>query len=331
MGSLLIFLIITQVLLGILLSFYYEASNQRFYVITQIHLESYLGCIAHLSHLFLARFIFLVMYMHISKGLYQGSFYKFKLLWVSGFFLLLLIIFVAFIGYVLPWGQIRLWGATVITNLLSVLPYGDDIVFWIWGGFFISTYTLKLFFSIHFLFPIILILVSIIHLIILHYIGSSNPLGMDRALKREFLPNFLIKDMLNVVLILFIFGLCLYQAYYFRESENFLLACYSNSPLHIKPEWYFLQFYSILRAIPNKLGGVLSFSLSIIFLGMLVFKDSKINFNSFKRWSIFISRVIVSRLILIWLGGTPIEYPYNLISKIFTFTYFFWFILITLL
>jgi len=323
------FLAIIQIVLGVLLSFYYEASSQRFYVVMQIHLESCVGHVLRLSHLFLARFLFLVIYLHIIKGLYQNSFYKFKMLWCSGYSLFLVIIIIAFLGYVLPWGQIRLWGATVITNLLRVLPYGDALVFWIWRGFFISNYTLKLFFSIHFLAPLLIIALATLHIIILHYLGSSNPLGVDFPLnKREFLPNFLVKDLLNIGAILFIFGVCWLNPYYFRESENFLLASYLSSPLHIKPEWYFLQFYSILRAIPNKLGGVLAFFVAVIRLAMIVLKVSTINYSSFKGWGSFVTGFLVINLLLMWLGGALIEHPFDLLSKIFTFIYFFWFLVL---
>jgi len=239
-----------------------------------------------------------------------------------------IIIIVSFLGYVLPWGQMSLWGATVIINLLTVFPIGDYLVKWIWGGFFVSNFTLKLIFTLHFILPILLLLVITVHIMLLHFNGSSNSLGSYiNLIKIEFLPVFLWKDLLNLSIVLIMLILTLINPYLIRDRENFNLANPIVSPAHIQPEWYFLQYYAILRAIPRKLGGVLFFVLSLAMLTLLFLLKYKVRLT-FKVWYIIFLIFIRINLVLIWLGGSPVEFPFLYISQIFSILYFSWFFLL---
>lgn len=273
---------------------------------------------------------FFLIFLHIFKAIINLS-YKFKFVWFSGIGILLISIIVAFVGYVLPWGQISFWAATVITNLLSAIPYlGKMLVEWIWGGFSVSYPTLNRFFSFHFLFPIIIILLVFIHLIFLHINGSSNsissPLNLDKI---RFDPFFSIKDILGVIFFLFIFLiLILINPYYSVDSENFIEANPLITPIHIKPEWYFLFAYAILRAVPNKIGGVSALLIRILILYFKSFQNLsfKIKFNFLKK--ILLIMFCFSFFILSYLGAKNVEYPYELISILFRFIYFIFVILI---
>lgn len=257
--------------------------------------------------------------------------WKFKFVWFSGIIILLISIIVAFVGYVLPWGQISFWAATVITNLLSAIPYvGKILVEWIWGGFSVSYPTLSRFFSFHFLFPLIILLIVILHVIFLHTNGSintiSSPLNLDKI---RFDPFFSVKDILGIIFYLFIFlSLILINPYYSVDSENFIEANPLVTPIHIKPEWYFLFAYAILRSIPNKIGGVVALLIRIFILYIKVFQfiNFKIKFNFFKK--IFLLIFLFSFLILTLLGAKVVEYPYESISIIFRIFYFIFVILI---
>lgn len=232
-------------------------------------------------------------------------------------------------GYVLPWGQISLWGATVITNLISVLPYGETLCLWVWGGYFVSSITLKLFFSFHFILPFILLIFILSHLILLHYKGSSNSLGGNSPLiKNEFLPVYLYKDLINMILIFFFFVIIYLNPYIICDPENFIQANLIISPIHIKPEWYFLQYYAILRAIPNKLGGVIIFFFRILLLFILRSIKRNLFLWNFKIWFILRALFVRINFTLLWAGGREVSWPQFEISQIFTLLYFFWFILL---
>jgi len=243
--------------------------------------------------------------------------------WISGWFTIILIITVAFIGYVLPWGQIRLWGATVITNLLSSIPVlGKFLVEWVWGGFFVSNFTLKLFFRVHFVLPFVIIFIIVFHLMILHFYGSSNLIGRIFLTKTEFTPIYTYKDILNVLIILILLILITFKPYSIGEPENFLPADPIVSPVHIKPEWYFLQYYAILRSIPRKVGGVICFFLSVICPLIIYIVKYYNSIIIFKIWVLFIWQLLLVNLILAWLGGCPVERPYLFLSQIFSWIYF---------
>ena len=233
-------------------------------------------------------------------------------------------------GYVLPWGQISFWGATVITNLISAIPYfGETIVYWVWGGFAVGERTLTRFFTFHFILPFILLALVMVHLLFLHQTGSSNPVGLNSNFdKIPFHPYFSIKDMVGWIVL---FGgfllLTLQDPWYLGDPENFLPANSLVTPTHIKPEWYFLFAYAILRSIPNKLGGVIAIVLSIAILYLLVFREQT-KFNSFNSPSqkLLYWWFIRLFLILTWIGGNPVEDPYIVLGQIARVIYVLYFI-----
>lgn len=284
------------------------------------------GWILRIFHANGASIFFICIYFHIRRGLYFSS-YSQTHVWMRGTSLLLILIATAFLGYVLPWGQISFWGATVITNLFSAIPLiGEDIVFWLWGGFAVRNPTLRRFFALHFFLPFVLIGIMIIHLLFLHQKGRSNPIGIYRNYdKILFHPYFSWKDILGVVIFLNIFFyLCIINPWLLGDPENFIPANPLVTPTHIQPEWYFLFAYAILRAIPNKLGGVIALVLSVIVLYILPFlKFSKFKSNSF---NIFIKRRIwiLFRLLflLTWIGARSVSEPYVLIGQVLTTIYF---------
>jgi len=272
-----------------------------------------------------ASLFFICLYLHISKGIYYFSFCL-REVWNIGVIILLIAIATAFIGYVLPWGQISFWGATVITNLLSAIPYiGEATVQWIWGGFAIDNATLNRFFTIHFVLPFIVAALVIVHLIFLHQTGSNNPLGLNSNLdKIPFHPFFSIKDLLgSTVIILGLSLIVLMTPTLLGDVENFMPANPLVTPIHIQPEWYFLFAYAILRSIPNKLGGVIALGASILILFTLPVSTCKSKIKQFYFSSKIIIWVILNLVILLtWIGARPVEAPFILTGQIITVIYF---------
>lgn len=335
-GSLLGLCLIIQIIRGIFLSIHYcpntiLAFNRIIHIIQDVNF----GWFTRLIHINGASFFFFCLYFHIGRGIYYGS-YKLIKPWIIGVIIFLLTIATAFIGYVLPWGQISFWGATVITNLISTIPYiGQNVVEWIWGDFSVRNPTLNRFFSFHFILPFIVTAIVIIHLLFIHKTGSNNPLGLNRNLNKiNFHPYFSIKDTYGFILILIILLIFIFfSPFILSDPENFILANSISTPLHIQPEWYFLFAYTILRSIPNKLGGVIALLISILILLILPFfnlhKFQRIKFypiNQVIFW-IFINNV----LILTWLGSQPVESPFIEISQILTILYFSFFLINPLL
>lgn len=225
---------------------------------------------------------FVCIYLHIGRGIYYRR-YNLHLTWSVGIIILFITIATAFLGYVLPWGQISFWGATVITNLLSAIPYlGNTIVQWLWGGFAIDNATLTRFFTFHFLLPFIIAALILVHLLFLHQTGSNNPLGLNRNIdKIPFHPYFVYKDIVGFLIIIRrLTFLVLTNPYLLRDPENFTPANPLVTPIHIQPEWYFLFAYAILRSIPNKLGGVIALFISISILFIIPFINKKILKNT---------------------------------------------------
>nr|YP_918978.1 cytochrome b [Romanomermis iyengari]ABL73798.1 cytochrome b [Romanomermis iyengari] len=328
LGSLLLMLILIQILSGVMLSLFYENSMMSFTSLWVIHMEIFNGSLIHYIHLNFASFLFMVLYFHMVKALLYNSYLNLKFVWLTGWLMMILFMMIAFLGYVLPWGQMSLWGATVITNLLSTLPFGNYLVQWIWGGYFVSNITLKLFFSLHFLFPLLTLTVIALHMITLHYYGSSNPLGTyNNIVKSEFSLNYLVKDLVNIILLLVFIIFSLLKSFNLSDPENFIMANSLVSPIHIQPEWYFLQYYAILRAIPSKVGGVIIFVLSLVMIAsMILFK----NLNScYTKMNLFMMLVfMIVNIILMWLGGQVVEEPYLTVSQFFSFLYFMWFLVL---
>ena len=332
-GSLLGLIIIFQLITGILLSIHYCRNiDLAFSSIIHIMRNIDRGWFIRYIHANSASLFFIFLYIHIGRGIYYNSFLLIET-WNSGIILFILSIATAFLGYVLPWGQIRFWGATVITNLLSTIPYsGTNIVEWIWGGFSIRNPTLTRFFSIHFILPFIIILIIILHLLFLHQTGSNNPLGFNSDSDRIiFHPYYRIKDFLGFIIAI---GLILYLVIFlpniFNDTENFIPANSSLTPTHIKPEWYFLWIYAILRSIPNKLGGVIAAFSGVLIITILpVFHFNIINSLRFYPINkfLFFYILITPFFLLTWLGGCPVKDIFVIIRQAST-TFFFLFFLL---
>lgn len=331
-GSLLGLCLIIQILTGLFLTMYYTANIEiAFFRVNYICRNVNYGWLIRTLHANGASFFFICIYFHIGRGIYYESF-NLKYTWIIGIIILFLLIGTAFIGYVLPWGQISFWGATVITNLLSAIPYlGNIIVNWIWGGFAVDNATLTRFYTFHFLLPFILTIIIIIHLLFLHQTGSNNPLGINRNLdKIPFHPFFSFKDLIGFLIILFILTiLTIINPYLLGDPDNFIPANPLVTPVHIQPEWYFLFAYAILRSIPNKLGGVIALIMSILILIILPITFNKkiqgIQFypiNQILFWSI-----ITTIILLTWIGARPVEEPYIITGQLLTILYFSYFIL----
>jgi len=326
-GSLLGIFILIQITSGLFLSIHYSANIEiAFETIIHICRNVEYGWLIRTIHANGASFFFLCLYLHVGRGIYYNS-YIYTQTWIVGIILLFLSIGTAFIGYVLPWGQISFWGATVITNLLSAVPYiGNNLVQWVWGGFAVDNATLTRFFSFHFILPFVLIALTIIHLIFLHETGSNNPIGINRAIdKIPFHPYFTFKDIIGFVVVLILFiSLNLYRPYYLGDPDNFIPANPLVTPVHIQPEWYFLFAYAILRSIPNKLGGVIALILSIAILIFIPFS----NFNKFQGNNFYpINKIlfwilVITIFLLTWIGARPVEAPYILTGQILSLIYF---------
>lgn len=330
-GFLLSISFIIQFIRGLFLSMHYCPNTIiAFKRIVHIIQNVNYGWLIHNIHLNGASLFFIFMYIHIGRGLYYHSF-KLIHTWIRGVSIFIISIATAFLGYVLPWGQISFWGATVITNLLSSIPYlGTNITLWIWGGFSINNSTLNRFYSFHFILPFILIILIILHILFLHETGSNNPLGINRNLfKIPFHPYFSIKDFLRLIVIIILFNLIiLIYPYITSDPDNFIPINPLITPPHIQPEWYFLFAYAILRSIPNKTGGVIALIISIIILYSLPFiKSPTIRSIIFYPLNQMIFWIFInSFLILTLLGIYPIEPPFIILRQITTLCYFTYFI-----
>nr|ADP94753.1 cytochrome b [Enteromius fasciolatus] len=326
-GSLLGLCLATQILTGLFLAMHYTSDiSTAFSSVVHICRDVNHGWLVRNVHANGASFFFICIYLHIARGLYYGS-YLYKKTWNIGVVLLLLVMMTAFVEYVLPWGQMSFWGATVITNLLSAVPYmGDMLVQWIWGGFSVDNATLTRFFAFHFILPFIAAAMTIMHLIFLHETGSNNPAGLKSDTdKVPFHPYFTYKDLLGfMVLILALLLLALFSPNLLGDPENFTPANPLVTPPHIKPEWYFLFAYAILRSIPNKLGGVLALLASILVLmAVPLLHTSKQQGLTFRPITQFMFWTLVADMaILTWIGGMPVEYPFVAIGQIASILYF---------
>nr|YP_009045349.1 cytochrome b [Parasarpa dudu]AHA03700.1 cytochrome b [Parasarpa dudu] len=331
-GSLLALCLMMQILTGLFLTMYYTANvDLAFFSINYICRNVNYGWLIRTLHANGASFFFICIYFHIGRGIYYESF-NLKFTWMIGVIILFLLMATAFMGYVLPWGQMSFWGATVITNLLSAIPYlGTMLVNWIWGGFAVDNATLTRFYTFHFLFPFIILMLTMIHLLFLHQTGSNNPLGINSNLdKIPFHPFFTFKDLIGfIILISILTFLSLTNPYLLGDPDNFIPANPLVTPIHIQPEWYFLFAYAILRSIPNKLGGVIALVMSILILIILPFTYNKkiqgIQFyplNQILFW-FFITTIIL----LTWIGTQSVENPYIITGQILTLNYFSYFII----
>nr|AAR25284.1 cytochrome b [Pipraeidea melanonota] len=326
-GSLLGICLITQIITGLLLATHYTAdTNLAFSSVAHMCRDVQFGWLIRNLHANGASFFFICIYLHIGRGIYYGSYLN-KETWNIGVILLLTLMATAFVGYVLPWGQMSFWGATVITNLFSAIPYiGQTLVEWAWGGFSVDNPTLTRFFALHFLLPFVIVGLTLVHLTFLHETGSNNPTGIPSDCdKIPFHPYYTIKDALGFVLMLSLLAsLALFSPNLLGDPENFTPANPLVTPPHIKPEWYFLFAYAILRSIPNKLGGVLALAASILVLFLMpLLHTSKLRSMTFRPLSqILFWTLVANVLVLTWVGSQPVEHPFIIIGQLASFTYF---------
>nr|QNT26854.1 cytochrome b [Trigonopterus tounensis] len=329
-GSLLGLCLLIQILTGIFLSMHYCPNmDLAFNSVVHISRNVNFGWLVRSLHSNGASCFFICLYIHIGRGMYYSSF-NLTETWMSGVTIFFLVMASAFLGYVLPWGQMSFWGATVITNLLSAIPYlGDTLVQWIWGGFSVSNATLTRFFSFHLILPFIVLAMIMVHLFFLHQTGSNNPLGLNSNIdKLSFHPYFSLKDLTGFIIMAFILAILSLKApYALSDPDNFIPANPMSTPAHIQPEWYFLFAYAILRSIPNKLGGVTALALSVGILYILPFTNKK-NFlstqfypiNKALFWTLFTCIILLT-----WIGARPVEAPFILVGQILTILYFMYF------
>lgn len=324
--------LILQIATGIFLAMHYTPhADLAFISVEHIMRDVNYGWLLRYMHLNGASFFFLVVYIHMFRGLYYGSFNKPReLLWIVGVIILFLMILTAFMGYVLPWGQMSFWAATVITNLASVVPFiGNLIVLWLWGGFSVDNATLNRFFSLHYLMPFVIVALVILHIIFLHEDGSSNPLGVSSAVDQIPFPYYIVKDIYGIVWFAFFYAyFVFFEPNTLGHPDNYIPANPMVTPTHIVPEWYFLPFYAILRSVPNKTFGVVLLLASILVLIILPFFGSaQIRSFTFRPLYKFLFWFfVVNCLLLGWIGGKPIESPYYELGQFFTIFYFSYFL-----
>nr|QJA16392.1 cytochrome b [Ips acuminatus] len=331
-GSLLGLCLMIQIITGLFLAMHFCSNIElAFNSIAHISRNVNYGWLIRIIHANGASFFFICLYLHIGRGIYYSS-YTLKETWLSGVTIFFLVMATAFLGYVLPWGQMSFWGATVITNLVSAIPYlGNTIVQWIWGGFAVDNATLSRFFALHFILPFIISAFVMIHLLFLHQTGSNNPLGLNSNIdKIPFHPFFTFKDLLGALIMLFLLTILSLQApYLLGDPDNFTPANPLMTPAHIQPEWYFLFAYAILRSIPNKLGGVIALILSIAILYILPFSNKK-KFQSNQFYpinKILFWSLLSIVMLLTWIGARPVENPYIILGQLLTIFYFSFFLI----
>lgn len=336
-GSIAGICLVVQILSGLFLAMHYVPNTKMaFDSVEHIMRDVNYGWLIRYIHAVGASMFFVALYAHMIRSLYYGS-YKAprEVLWWVGIIIFLLTMATAFMGYVLPWGQMSFWGATVITNLFSAIPViGESIVQWLWGGFSVDNPTLNRFFVLHFLMPFLIVGIVLVHLMALHTTGSNNPSGVPMKSKKDsipFHPYFTIKDMVGFVVFFLIFG---YFLFFYPNSlghpDNYIPANPLVTPPHIVPEWYFLPFYAILRAVPDKLGGVLMMFGAIILLFFLPYLDkSKVRSGAYRPlFKKFFYVFVINFVFLGWLGKSPAEGWYIWASRFATMYYYAYFLLI---
>nr|AJG41744.1 cytochrome b [Odontobutis potamophila] len=332
-GSLSGLCLITQIITGLFLAMHYTPDiMSAFSAITHICRDVNFAWLVRNVHANGACFFFTCIYLQIGRGLYYGS-YLYKETWNLGVMLLLLVMLTAFVGYLLPWGQMSFWGATVITNLLSAIRYvGNSLSQWIWGGFSVDNAILTRFFAFHFLLPFIIAAATVLPLLFLPETGSNNPTGLSSNTdKIPFHPYFSYKDLLRfAILLLTLISLALFSPKYLGDPDNFTPANPPVTPPHIKPEWYFLFAYAILRSIPNKLGGVLALLASILVRMIIPLlhtsNQRSLTFRPLSQLTFWLLMANVA--ILTWIGGMPVEHPYIIMWQVASFLYFFSFLML---
>jgi quinol-cytochrome oxidoreductase complex cytochrome b subunit len=330
-GFLSLYFLISQIITGIIIAMFYNANSLfAFGLILDMSNEIYYGWWLRYIHANGASFFFFCVYVHMFRGMYYGSFvYPRQYLWLSGSIIWVLMIATAFMGYVLPWGQMSFWGAMVITSLVGAVPLiGSDLLFLLWGSYSIDNVTLHRFYSLHYLLPFIIFMVSMIHLALLHEFGSNNPLGISVQLDNApFIPYYGIKDVFSIFGILFVFFIfvCFFPDK-LGHSDNYIMANSLITPPHIVPEWYFLVLYAVLRSVPNKLLGLFLIAAFIVCIVTMPFicKWFSIRSTIFRPlYGIIVWFFFFVFLSLGWIGGLPVLSPFLQIGQIVTFLYFF--------
>jgi len=337
LGSIAGIALVIQIVTGIVLAMHYTPHvDHAFDSVERIMRDVNYGWLLRYMHAVGASMFFVSVYIHIFRGIYYGS-YKTprELLWHIGIIIFLVMMATAFMGYVLPWGQMSYWGATVITNLFSAIPLiGDSIVTWLWGGFSVDNPTLNRFFSLHYLLPFVIVGLVILHIVALHTHGSNNPKGIDVKAGKDtipFHPYYTIKDFVGFGVYFLIFAFFIfYEPNYLGHPDNYIPADPLITPAHIVPEWYFLPFYAILRAVPSKLGGVILMLASILILFFLPWLDrSRVRSSNYRPWNRFAFFIfVIDCIILGYVGGQPAEEPYLTISRLAAAYYFFHFLIL---
>lgn len=340
LGSMALFCLLIQIISGLFLSMFYKPDiSMAFSSIEYIQRELYYGWLLRYIHMNGASVFFLIVYLHMAKHIIFGSYsYPRQVLWISGMVIFFLMMATAFMGYVLPWGQMSLWGATVITNIFSAIPVvGLQFVYWLWGGLSLENATLSRFYSLHFLLPFVILSVAIIHLIFLHEFGSNNPLGViSRTDNITFYLNYIIKDLYSwVLLLLFFVFFVFFSPNYFGHPDNYIFGDFMVTPTKIVPEWYFLPLYAILRSVPSKLGGLIVLVIAILFFLFWPFFIGVFQLvrNSFFKpfLKILLPLFFFNLLFLGWIGGQSVEPLYLFLGQLSIFAYFFIFFLFVLL
>ncbi len=336
-GGILSIMLVAQILTGIVLAMHYTAhADMAFGSVEHIMRDVNFGWLLRYLHATGGSMFFIAVYIHIFRGLYYGSYKEPReLLWILGVIIFLLMMATAFMGYVLPWGQMSFWGATVITNLFSAIPLvGEQVVTWLWGGFSVDNPTLNRFYSLHYLLPFMIVGVVILHVWALHVTGQTNPTGVEVKNKSEtvpFTPHATVKDSFALVCFLLLFAyFVFYHPNYLGHPDNYKQADPLVTPTHIVPEWYFLPFYAILRAIPSKLGGVIAMFGSIAVLFILPWLDTSRVRSAVYRplYKQFFWILVAVCVLLGWLGAKPAEGGYVIAARICTFWYFFHFLIL---
>jgi len=328
--------LVVQLITGIFLAMHYAPEQTlAFFSVEHIMRDVNYGWLLRYIHANGASMFFIVVYTHTFRGLYYGSYhYPRENLWIVGVFIILIMILTAFMGYVLPWGQMSFWAATVITNMVSAVPYiGKSIVIWLWGGFSVDNATLNRFFSLHYLMPFVIVVLVLLHLVFLRENSSSNPLGIEHTTDYLFFyPYYWIKDLFGLIGFFIFFSLFVFfSPNYLGHPDNYIMANPMVTPPHIVPEWYFLPYYAISRSVPDKLLGVVAMVLSILILAALPFLtyDAKIRAATFRPlYKFFFYFFLFNCFILGWIGHCPAEMPYILIGRVSTIFYFLYFLLI---
>nr|WMY23999.1 cytochrome b [Mimeutermes giffardii] len=330
-GSLLGICLVAQIATGLFLAMHYCPNiTSAFDSVSHICRDVNYGWLLRTLHANGGSLFFICIYLHTGRNMYYGS-YKFMHTWSVGVLILFMTMATAFMGYVLPWGQMSFWGATVITNILSAIPYvGKEVVQWIWGGFAVDNATLTRFFALHFLMPFVIAAMALIHLLFLHQTGSNNPLGLNKNTdKIPFHPYFTVKDILGfAIAIMMLTILALKEPYLLSDPDNFTPANPLVTPVHIQPEWYFLFAYAILRSIPNKLGGVIALIMSISILFIMPATKSKFRGTQFYPINQVLFWTMTNTVVLLsWIGARPVEDPYIMTGQILTTLYFMYYMM----